>query len=125
MEGIDLKIQKLVSNPADPVYIEVARFYHSKGDSKEAIFTCLKALSKNPNHPLGRVQLSKIYLDLGFYTFALNELELAHYMLPENDSIKRLIEIISPGTLDNLKNKKYSSEEKILAEKKFDIKDLE
>lgn len=122
----DEQTKKLELNPGDPLFIDHARALHSSGSSKEAVFVCLKGLSKNPNLIQGRLLISKIYFDLGFTPFALRELELIHEISPDNDSVKRLIEIISPGTIEALKQRtSKSSSEKVLAEGSFNIKDIE
>lgn len=115
---------KLESNPADVIYHEVADRLRKDRLYGEAAFVCIRALCKNPSLDRARLLLAKIYFEGNVIQFALRELEVLYKNNQDNDSVKRLIDSISPGAADKIQVNQ-NSVEKVVAESHFKVKDIE
>lgn len=89
-------LAKLSSNPGDPEYAQYADRLRSSGDHWSALKITLTGLNQNPDLHRGRLVLARIYYNLGLLHFAVRELEYLRAALPENASIRRLLEQLAP-----------------------------
>lgn len=112
--------QDLEENPGDPKFIEYADLLVKEGDHMQAIEVCLAGLSANPAAHGGRLILAQAFFERGFYPFAVKELKELNTALPENETVAKLLERISPSS-------SVSSEdiEETVAESDFDLDILE
>ncbi len=95
---LELK-ERLVSNPGDSAFAELADLQMAGGRHQEALATLLGGLSSNPSHQVGRLILARLFLHLDYTPFAIRELKELRVAAPACESLKRLIEAIAPGTL--------------------------
>lgn len=93
----------------------------------EALEICFRSLTENQDDYEVRLTLARIFFDLGFMPFAIRELQYLRRALPANDSIKRLLERLSPGSSElNSSDLSTGSEgEGIVSETEFEIDLLE
>ena len=118
----DLK-KLLEQDPGNPVYGDFADGLRRRGDLLGALQVCLSGLSSNPGHHLGRLVLARVFYDLGCMPFALRELVYLRRELPDVQSIKKLVDKLSPAGAADTKETS-ESEEAVFAEADFDFDDI-
>ncbi len=114
--------QILKNEPGDPRFVEFAQQLFVQGQNLRSIEVCLAGLSANPAAHEGRLLLAQIYFSCGYYPFATRELLELHRALPDNQTIVRLLEKLSPGSTAGSSTQDSSE---TLAESDFDLDVLE
>ncbi len=89
---------RLASDSGDPAFAELSDLYMAEGKVGEALTTLLSGLSANPGYHVGRLVLARLFAHLGYAPFAVRELVTLRQQRPECESIRRLLEAISPGS---------------------------
>lgn len=114
----------LSADPGNSIFSDFAEALHKDGNSEAAIIVCLRGLSSNPSYNKGRLSLAKIYYDLQFKPFCIEQLKTIHKNLPNNKSIKSLLEKLDPQDF-NASTISLTSEVKTFAEAEFDFGEIE
>lgn len=83
-------------NPNSPLLVRLAQLYLEIGDVEKAISLCSKAVEKYPDYSTAHLVMAKCYLELKFYSKALEELNYVMEILPDSKFIIDLISKISP-----------------------------
>ncbi len=120
----------LKRDPADESFLELMKLLLEKQEHTEAIVVALQALSKNPSHGAGRLELARAYYLAGYYPFAVRELKDLYQLFPENEALRRLLEKLSPGATagaskDNIADSKKDAEGETVSEAEFDFDDID
>lgn len=89
---------RIASDSGDPAFAELSDLYMAEGRVGEALTTLLAGLSANPDFHIGRLVLARLFVHLGYTPFAIRELQTLHRQRPDCDSVRRLLEAISPGS---------------------------
>ncbi|MCB0338182.1 MAG: hypothetical protein KDD53_01195 [Bdellovibrionales bacterium] len=84
--------ETLREDPGNPVFLEYAQTLIDSDKLDEALGVLLSGLSHNPGYHKGRALLAKLFYIQGYTPFAIRELECLLESLPENQSIKRLLQ---------------------------------
>lgn len=114
-----------------PEFVDLAKLLRERDELKEAVHICLAGLSQNPTFHRGRLLLSRLYFDLHYYPFALRELLQIREAYPDNASLGRLIDKLSPDVSGSeaASSKPSTAEievdEETLAEADFDFDSLD
>lgn len=103
----------LIDDPGNARFVDYAEFLRKEGRLDEALLISLKGVSANPTLTKGRLILARVFYELGFHAFAAREIRELLATMPENGTLKRLLELLSPGEGD--------FEESVVAESDFDI----
>ena len=114
----------LSTDPGNSVFADFAEVLHKQGSSEPAIIVCLRGLSSNPSCHKGRLILSKIYYDLGFKPFCVDQLKILVKSVPANKSLKNLLEKLAPQEF-NSKTINLAQEIKTVAEADFEFSEIE
>ena len=131
-------LQRLNADPGDPLFAQVADSLRRAGKWSDALDIALSGLTANPQCHRGRLILARLFYDRHYYPFAVRELEHLHRAVPENASIGRLLERLSPGSttgeagVSAIPTAQHSSEmpssalhaphgDEVVAEEDFDI----
>lgn len=109
----------LEEDPGNEVFSEYAEILRCQGRHYEALDVCLAGLSVNPSCHPGRLLLARIFYERGFTAFSARELKELVLALPEQKSLKRLLEEIAPELLSNASEQ--NNKEKELAEADVDV----
>jgi hypothetical protein len=88
----------LVEDPGNPVFAEYAEHLRLAGQKMAGMEVCLNGLSLNPDCHKGRLVLARIFYDGNYLPFAVRELQALCVALPENKSVRRLLEKLAPDT---------------------------
>lgn len=128
------ELENLVSQFAgDPAFVELAAFHRDKGEIEKALMICLRGIDSNPSELKGKLQLSRIFYELGLNSFAVRELVELNTKLPNNNNIKKLLGLfnVSQVKKDDVKpsegvntaeNTPTKEEEgQVIAETEFDL----
>lgn len=120
----------LAEDPGNPVFCEYAEKLRQEGKLKDALWVTLSGLSKNPANHRGRLVMARTLYQAGFIDFSVTELKVISKELPENQSVKKLIDKLAPGEKEHVVEKQseqasHGSGEDTLAESEFDLGDLE
>ncbi len=83
-------------NPNSPLLVRLAWLYLEIGDVEKAISLCSKAIEKYPNYSTAHLVMAKCYLELKFFSKALEELNNVIEILPDSKFVIDLISKISP-----------------------------
>lgn len=113
---------KLQTNPGDPLFADLVELLREQKQYQEAIFICLSGLSANPLCYKGRLLLARILHECNFFPFAIRELRDLMNDLPQNNTIKRLTEVMAQQSDSTVLN---TEGEETLAETEFDVDDME
>jgi predicted Zn-dependent protease len=116
--------QQIEEDPGNPVFAELAEALRKQEQLAEALDVCLLGLSANPECHKGRLVLSQLFYQKGYYPFAIRELEQLHRALPENRSVRKLLEKLSPGSVGESGSAaaaRDGSEQDTIAEADFDF----
>lgn len=113
----------LEKDPGNSIFADFSESLYRDGRPETAIFVCLKGLSSNPSCHKGRLLLAKIFYDLEFKPFAIEQLKILAEKLPESRSITKLLDKIAPGELTAQASS--SQESKTYAEAEFNFDDIE
>jgi hypothetical protein len=117
-------LEILSTDPGNSIFSDFAEALHKDGASEAAIIVCLRGLSSNPSLHKGRLLLAKIYYDLGFKPFCIEQLKFLLKQLPGNKSISRLLEKLDPQEF-NRTTVQLTSEVKTVAEAEFEFGEIE
>lgn len=122
----------LEEDSGDPVFAEYAEHLRREGRPLEALNVCLKGLSGNPSCHKGRLALARVFYEQEYFPFARRELEQLAQELPENQSLKRLLEkfSIEAAAAESKKGFKgsqggMSEDDSVVAEADFDFECLD
>jgi hypothetical protein len=99
-------------------FSDVAVALCQEGKTLEAIDVCLAGLCNTPSVIRGRLVLARAFFERGYVPFAVRELEQLRREVPENDSVRRLLEKLSPKRSENVP---AGGDESTVAEAEFDI----
>jgi lipopolysaccharide biosynthesis regulator YciM len=109
MNHEELKV--LIENdPANERFPEYADFLRKNSEYKEALYILIKGLNGNPNNYRGRLILARVYYELDCWYFAVRELEVLYFELPNTrssirETIKKLIAKLNPEKERELENR--------------------
>ncbi|MCU0607832.1 MAG: tetratricopeptide repeat protein [Candidatus Edwardsbacteria bacterium] len=81
---IDKLTQQLVLDPKSKVFAQLADAYRKAGMLDEAIETCKRGVEQNPEFATGRLVLGKCYLAKKMSALAIEELQAAARIDPQN-----------------------------------------
>lgn len=112
----------LSQDPGNSIFADYADILHRDGRSESGIMISLRGISANPSCYKGRLILSKIFFDLGFTPFCIEQLLILRRALPENKSLVKLLERLAP---DIEMSKETDRPEETYAEAEFDFEDIE
>ena len=118
----------LNEDPGNPAFVECAERYRALGDYANAFERCFAGLSANPSNHQGRLLLARLFYEKGYIAFAVRELELLAKHLPDNNTVKRLLEKLAPGSSQQLgetTKEKSGKADDTVAEAEFDFDTLE
>lgn len=116
---------KLSKDPGDPLFAEYAEFLRRKQRKEEAYKVCFSGLSANSNAYAGRLVLARLFHDDGYIPFAVRELETLYQQSPENETVRHLLERLSPSFAADFHTPSEQSTDTMIAETEFDLGDLE
>ncbi len=131
--GVMTNIEELLkSDPGNSAFFEYAESLRLEGALDHALHVLLAGLSANPNHARGRLQLARVFYEMGYTPFAVKELQLLQQQAPDNAAIQKLLERLAPmssrapSSEANVATSQQAASEKdaTLAEAEFDIDDL-
>ena len=91
MDPSDIE-KRLVADPGDPVFVLVAKALVEQGQVFQSYEILLAGLSHNPDCHEGRLVLAKLYFEQDFLPFCVKELRYIAEKLPNNKSIRRLLD---------------------------------
>lgn len=117
-------LEILSADPGNSIFSDFAEALHKEGNSEAAIIVCLRGLSSNPSLHKGRLILAKIYYDLGFKPFSIEQLKYLQKNLPSNKSIRNLLEKLDPQEF-NKTTIQLNQEVKTFAEAEFEFGEIE
>ncbi len=83
-------------NPNSPLLVRLAWLYLEIGDVEKAISLCSKAIEKYPDYSTAHLVIARCYLELKFFSKALEELNNVVEILPDSKFVIDLISKISP-----------------------------
>ena len=91
MDSNDIE-KRLASDPGDPVFVLVAKALIEQGETFQSYEILLAGLSHNPDCHEGRLVLAKLYFEQDFLPFCVKELRYIAEKLPNNKSVRRLLD---------------------------------
>ena len=119
-------LEKAVAvNPGAPEFVTLAEVRRSAGDLQQACHLCLAGLSADPGNHQGRLLLSRVYFELGYLPFAVQELVALCSAHPESKALERLLEKLDPERLSDADSKEGKASEEVIAEADFEFDILE
>lgn len=126
---VDSSKEKILEDdPGNPAFADYADLLRREGDLTRAIEMCLRGLSHNPSHDLGRLVLARLFYERGWTPFAIREVEELCRRHPSNAGLTRLIKAIRPeGELPEaaVAQAAPGSSEETIAEADFDFEELD
>lgn len=115
----------LAENPGNPLFAEYAERLRVAGDHSEAMNVCLAGLSANPACHRGRLVLARAFYDRSYLPFAVRELEYLVRELPDNESLRKLLNKLSPQGTAAPSQTGPAVAAQTVAEAEFDFSDIE
>lgn len=80
-----------------------AEALRANGETWQAIQSALAHLGSEPMDHSVRLVLARAFYDVGLLEFAIREIEHLSQQLPENQSLRRLLEQLAPDRVDSKK----------------------
>lgn len=84
-------------DPGNPAFVDLAESLRTSGKLSESLQVCLAGLSRNPDLHRGRLVLARVFFELGFVPFCLQEIHNLIKELPNNNALLRLAEKLDPS----------------------------
>lgn len=109
------------SDPGDPAFADYATLLIEQERVSDAIWVCLKGLSRNPEFHRGRLLLAQAFFRAGFLPFAAREVQLLCSQLPENELLLNLYQRLAPNGEGPVNHVQDGDEESEVAEVEFDV----
>ena len=120
----DEVIAILERDPGNSVFADYAQALHAGERSADAVITCLRGLTHNPSFHKGRLLLAKLFYDLGFLSFCLEQLRVIAEAIPDNKSLRKLLNKLAPSD-DSVKNSSSQNISHTYAEVEFNLGDVD
>ena len=111
----------LIREPGNPVFAELAAYLISQEHFGEAILTCMRGLSVNPDCHKGRLILAHALFRSGFTPFAVRELQLLCNSFPDHRYLKNLLSKLDPTLLVNSSSDHSEASSREVADVEFDV----
>jgi hypothetical protein len=115
------------SAPNAPSFVLKARSFREQKQFGDALVTLLTGLSENTDQPDGRLELARIFFEMGCYPFAAREISLLHDLMPDIRSIAALNERLRCYLPDDVRERGTSASkpQTVVAEAEFDLSALD
>jgi predicted Zn-dependent protease len=111
----------LEREPGNPVFAELAAYLISQELLGEAILTCMRGLSVNPDCHKGRLILAHALFRSGFTPFAAKELQLLCKAFPDHKYLKNLLSRLDPTAAVDGPSGTTDSRGREVADIEFDV----
>jgi len=90
--------QRLATEPQSPLFARLASFYLQAGRASDALRLCDDGLAIYPFYSTAHLVKGRALVDLGMMAEAKHEYEVVHEMLPNNETLARLVSSIDVGS---------------------------
>ena len=84
--------RRVLEDSASIAFAQLAEEHRRLGEYEEAVRVCRAGLARHPGYPSARVTLGRSLLELGDFTEARAELELALHSAPDNLAALRALD---------------------------------